>query len=146
VPAKQKRPMYGQSPYLYNAGLQYSGKHLGWNVALNGGGYTTYVVAALSDEIEYEKPRQQLDLQLSYKLLNNHLEIKLNAGNLLNSPSTFFTNRGSYERNPDYTNLSDYSEALRLKPGFSDKYEPGDLVKFSQKFGRTYSTSVSYHF
>ncbi|MEV4884585.1 TonB-dependent receptor [Chitinophaga ginsengisegetis] len=146
VPAKQKRPMYGQSPYLYNAGLQYSGRRLGWNVALNGGGYKTYVVAALSDEIEYEKPRQQLDLQISYKLLNSHLEIKLNAGNLLNSPSTFFTNRGSYEKNPDYTNLGDYSEALRLKPGFSDKYEPGDLVKFSQKFGRTYGTTVSYHF
>ena len=147
LPSKQKRAMYGQSPYLFNAGLQYTGNHFGFNVMMNGNGRKTYIVAAMMDEIEYEKPRKQIDLQLSYKLLKNHLEMRFNAGNLLNVASTFYTNRGSYEKNPDYTVESgDISNALRLKPYSTDNYDEGDLIRFSQKFGRTYSTSLIYNF
>lgn len=148
VTSTQKRSMYGQSPYLFNAGLQYSGERLGLNLMYNGSGYKTYTVAALATDVEYEKPRRQLDAQISYKLLHKQLEIKLNAGNLLNMASTFYRNTASYEKNPDYatSSLQDYSNALRLLPGFSNKYEEGDMVMFSQKFGRTYSLLVSYNF
>ncbi len=69
VNVKQERTMYGQSPYLINAGLQYTGNHFGFNVLYNKSGYKTYIVSSLFDQIEYEKPREQLDAQISYKFL-----------------------------------------------------------------------------
>jgi outer membrane receptor protein involved in Fe transport len=147
LPSKQKRPMYGQSPYLINAGLQYTGKHFGFNFLYNKSGLKTYIVSADPGIIEYERPREQIDLQFSYKLLKNRCEIKFNAGNLLNTASSFYINQASYERNPDYDfKTGDLSSSFRLKPGFTDKYEEGDILKFVQRFGRTYSTAITYNF
>ena len=147
VIASMKRPMYGQAPYLLNLGMQYAGESLGVNIAYNKSGFKTYVVSENPGIIEYERPREQLDLQISYKLLKKKLEIKLNAGNLLNRVSSFYQNQASYEPNPDYVLVvGDQSNAHRLKPGFTDKYEEGDITTFTQKFGRTYSTSLTYNF
>lgn len=144
--SKQNRPMYGQTPYLINAGLQYNGERLGINLMYNKSGLKTYMVGDMPDVVEYERPREMIDAQISYRFLNRKLEIKLNAANLLNSASTFFRNLNSYEPNPDYVVGNDRSNAQRLKPGFTEKYEEGDLIMFSQKFGRTYSTSLTYTF
>lgn len=147
VSSKQSRPMYGQTPYLINAGIQYTGAHLGLNLVYNKSGYKTYIVGALPENIEFEKPREQMDAQISYRFLKNRLEVKLNAGNLLNQASVFYRNSGSYESNPDHVDgTGDVSDSQRLKPGFTDKYEEGDRVTFSQKFGRTYSTSLTWNF
>ncbi|WP_419700590.1 TonB-dependent receptor domain-containing protein [Mucilaginibacter sp. NFX135] len=145
VPVEQKRAMYGQSPYLYNVGLQYIGNHLGFNAAYNKSGYKTYIVSDDPTAIEYEKPREQLDIQISYRFLKNKIEIKFNAGNLTNNISTFYRNTASYENIPNYGG-ADKSKGMRLKPGFTNKYENGDQVRFQQKFGRTYSTSLIYNF
>jgi outer membrane receptor protein involved in Fe transport len=147
VSSKQKRPMYGQTPYLINGGIQYTGDHLGFNIMYNKSGYKTYLVGEKLNRIEYERPREQLDAQISYKLLKKRLEIKLNAGNLLNRASVFYINSGSYEANPDYVaGTGDSSDAERLKAGYTDKYEKGDQIMFSQKFGRTYSTTITWNF
>ncbi|MDO7744877.1 MAG: TonB-dependent receptor [Pedobacter sp.] len=147
VSSTQKRSMYGQSPYLINAGLQYNDSHFGFNVMYNRSGFKTYVVSELPSDIEYEKSREQIDAQISYKFLKGKMEIKVNAGNLLNRASLFYRNTASYEKNPDFDlGSSDRSDALRLKTGFTNKYEEGDQVMFRQKFGRTYSTSISYNF
>ncbi|WP_316804276.1 TonB-dependent receptor domain-containing protein [Pedobacter nototheniae] len=146
VPIKQKRPMYGQSPYLINLGLQYTGDRLGMNIAYNKSGYKTYIVSSLFDQIEYEQPREQIDAQLSYKFLNKRFEIKVNAANLLNKASTFYINNASYESKPD-RDVNDLSDiGIRLKTGFSDRYDEGDQIRYRQKFGRTYSTSITYNF
>ena len=147
VSSKQKRPMYGQTPYLINAGVQYSGNSLGLNVMYNKSGLKTYMASADLNWVEYERPRETVDAQISYKFLNKRLEIKLNASNLLNAASTFYRNSNSYEVNPDHVVGSlDFSDAHRLKPGFTEKYEEGDQITLSQKFGRTYSTSLTYTF
>ena len=144
---KQNRAMYGQTPYLINAGLQYTGEHFGFNFMYNKSGYKTYIVSDRPSNIEYEKPREQIDAQISYRLLKKRMEIRINAGNLLNAASTFYRNTASYENNPAHNAGSqDISDVERLKPGFSNKYENGDLVTFGQKFGRTYSTSITYTF
>lgn len=144
---KQNRAMYGQSPYLINAGLQYAGEHFGLNFMYNKSGYKTYIVSDRPSAIEYERPRELIDAQISYRLLKKRMEIKINASNLLNNASRFYRNIASYEKNPDHNDGNqDISDAERLKPGFSNKYENGDLVTFIQKFGRTYSTSITYTF
>ena len=147
VTTKVKRNMYGQSPYLVNAGIQYLDAHFGFNISYNKSGLKTTLVSSELMRIEYEKPRDQIDAQISYKFYKNKFEIKVNAGNLLNKASVIFNNMGSYERNPDYVaGTADYSNQYRLKPGFTNALEEGDQVLFSQKFGRTYSTSITYNF
>jgi outer membrane receptor protein involved in Fe transport len=145
VLSEQKRAMYGQAPYLFNVGLQYTGKHFGFNAAYNKSGYKTYIVSDDPLNIEYERPREQLDAQISYRFFRNKIEIKLNASNLTNNASTYYRNTASYDIIPDYRG-PDKSKSVRLKPGFSNKYEEGDQLTFQQKFGRTYSTSISYTF
>ncbi|MEQ7800010.1 TonB-dependent receptor [Pedobacter sp. ASV1-7] len=146
VTMKQNRSMYGQSPYLLNAGLQYAADRLGLNIAYNKSGLKTVMVSDVPNEIQYEQPREQLDAQISYRFLQKRLEVKLNAGNILNTASTIYRNFGSYERNPDFEFNGDNSNAMRLKEGFTDKYEEGDLIMFKQRFGRTFSTSLTYNF
>ncbi|NMN37627.1 TonB-dependent receptor [Pedobacter sp. SG918] len=146
VSSKAKRNMYGQAPYLINVGLQYLDEHFGFNVAYNKSGRKTTLVSPELNNIEYENPRDQIDAQISYKFYKNRFEVKLNAGNLLNKASLIYRNTGSYEPNPDYQVGSDYSNKLRLKPGFTNNLEDGDQVMFLQKFGRTYSTSITYNF
>jgi hypothetical protein len=146
VPVKQNRSMYGQTPYLINAGLMYTGDKLGINVMYNKAGQKTYIVSSSLDQIEYEMPRGQLDVQLGYKFLKKKLEIKINGGNLFNTTSTFFINNASYEKNPDNVIDNDFTDGVRLKSGFSNKYDEGDQLRFRQKFGRTYSTSITYNF
>lgn len=146
--SKQNRSMYGQTPYMINGGIQYTGDHFGLNLMYNKSGMKTYLASSEQGFVEYEKPREQIDVQVSYRFFKKKMEIKVNAANLLNQASTFYRNTNSYERNPDYVPGAsrDVSNALRLKPGFSDKYEEGDQIMFSQRFGRTYSTSLTYTF
>ncbi|MDR2282965.1 MAG: TonB-dependent receptor [Sphingobacterium sp.] len=147
APMKQKRALYGQAPYLLNAGLQYQDEKFGVNVVYNKSGRKTYFVTTSPANTEYEQPREQLDAQISYKLLKSRLEVRMNGGNLLNAASVFYNNRGSYEINPDNTPGSlDFSNAQRLKEGFTDNYEEGDLYTFKQHFGRTFSASLVYKF
>nr|WP_295863415.1 TonB-dependent receptor [uncultured Chitinophaga sp.] len=143
APMKQKRALYGQAPYLLNAGLQYQDEQLGFNIVYNKSGRKTYFVTTSPANTEYEQPRAQLDAQVSYKFLKPALEIRINGGNLLNTASVFYNNRGSYEMNPDAT---DISNSQRLKAGFTDNYEEGDLYTFKQRLGRTFSATITYKF
>ena len=138
--------MYGQSPYLVNAGIQYGGEHLGINLAYNKSGYKTYIVSFYTNQMEYEMPREQIDAQISYRFFKKKLEVKLNGGNLLNAASTYFNNTGSYEKNPESVAGDRTDNGFRLKEGFTDKFEAGDQIRISRKFGRTYSTSLTYNF
>lgn len=144
---KQKRALYGQAPYLLNGGLQYQSEKLGFNIVYNKSGRKTYFVTTSPANTEYEQPRELLDAQISYKFLKSGLEIRVNGGNLLNAASVFYNNRGSYETNPDHQpGSSDGSNAQRLKPGFTDNYEEGDLYTFRQRFGRTFGATLTYKF
>ncbi|MDQ0110468.1 ferric-dicitrate binding protein FerR (iron transport regulator) [Chitinophaga terrae (ex Kim and Jung 2007)] len=125
----------------------YQDDKLGVNIVYNKSGRKTYFVTNSPSNTEYEQPREQLDAQISYRFLKARLEVKINGGNLLNAASVFYNNRGSYEVNPDFQGGTlDFSDAQRLKPGFTDNYEEGDLYTFKQRFGRTYSASLTYTF
>ena len=146
VTMKQARAMYGQTPYLINAGLQYNGERLGPEFGLQQNRLADSLCRTSSEILENAQPRELLDAQVSYRFMKKRLEVKLNASNLLNTVSVIYNNMGSYERNPDYEFSGDASDAQRLKQGFSDKYEDGDRIVFKQRFGRTFSTSLTYTF
>jgi hypothetical protein len=167
---KSKRPLYGQIPVVYNAAIQYAGDRFGANVAFNHMGYKTFMTAMSEDLIEYERPRNQLDAQLSYKFLKNkNLDLKLNLSNLLNSPFRFYVNRPeTYKVQDRWKGLSnsewptqEWDEIYEWKFGFSQKYEEGyyetsedgtkkmrigDKETFNRKVGSSFSLSIGYTF
>ncbi|MFZ4261576.1 TonB-dependent receptor domain-containing protein [Sphingobacterium sp. HJSM2_6] len=165
-----KRPLFGQVPIVYNAGLQYSGKRLGANIAHNYMGYKTFMTSMEPSIVEYERPRHQLDAQLSYKFLKaQKLEVKLNLSNLLNSPFRFYSNSAdTYKVLDKWRGLGasqipeeEWSQIYEWKFGFSQKYEEGfletstdgktkrrigDIETFNRKIGTSFSLGLGYSF
>lgn len=167
---KEKRPLYGQVPILYNVGLQYTGNRLGANIAFNHMGYKTFSTGMAPDIVEYERPRGQMDAQLSYRFLKKkNLEVKMNISNLLNDPYRFYINSSNtYKLLDKWKGMSlveipatEWSEIYEWKDGFSQKYDNGyyetqdngktkrrmgDKETFIRKVGTSFSLSASYSF
>jgi hypothetical protein len=163
---KEKRPLYGQVPVLYNLGLLYQEDRLSLNAVFNHMGYKTFTVGMRPDFIEYERPRDQLDAQIGYSFLKNRaLRLRLNMTNLLDNPYRFFLNNGTtYKVKDGMENVYDipeWSAKYEWKYGFSEKYEEGyyetsadgktktrigDTDTYIRKVGRSFSFSLSYTF
>ncbi|MNR10824.1 hypothetical protein D3C85_1270930 [compost metagenome] len=157
---KYPRQLYGQVPLLYNLGAEYAGKRFGINIMYNYMDYKTFVTASEPMLAEYERPRAQLDIQVSYRFLSNRMEARLNMGNLTDAPHRFFINdHSTYELKPGtegQLNL-EWGDKYQYKPGFSEKFEKGytdpetkqligDRETFTRYVGRTYNFSLSYKF
>lgn len=124
---KQKRPLYGYVPFLYNIGLQYAGERAGVNVAYNYIGTKVFAVSSWPGHFEYERDRSQLDAQISYKFLKNKsLHVKLNLLNLLNKPYHSYRN-GAFEYTPSKD--GDWTAGLKWLYGFDENYQWGYLRK-----------------
>lgn len=89
---KADRPLQGQSPYLVNAGLQYNSTVFNASLLYNRVGERLTLVG--NDEFPnvFERPRDQLDLQLSKKVIKGKGEIKINFADILNNPYYFYEN------------------------------------------------------
>lgn len=167
---KEKRPLYGQVPVLYNIGWQYEGKRFGANIAFNHMGYKTFATGMSPDVVEYERPRNQLDAQLSYSFLKNRkLNLRLNMSNLLNNPYRFYINSAAtFQLQDKWQGLAasaitatDWDDIYEWKSGYSRRFEEGyyetsadgktktrigDRETFVRKVGASFSLSVAYTF
>lgn len=124
----QNRPLFGQSPYLINAGFQYTNTEKGFNASIlyNRQGPRLSLVgdpdgAGFYDI--YEKSRNLLDVQVSKKVLNNAGEFKLTVSDIFNNQFAFYDNADS-------------------KPGYS--YAAGDRINYAYRPGTTVTVSFSY--
>ena len=124
----QNRPLFGQSPYLINAGFQYTNSEKGFNASIlyNRQGPRLSLVgdpdgAGFYDM--YEKSRNLLDVQVSKKVLNNAGEFKLTVSDIFNNQFAFYDNADS-------------------KPGYS--YAAGDRINYAYRPGTTVTVSFSY--
>ncbi len=122
------RPLQGQSPYLLNVGLLYDQEQKGINATLlfNQIGHRIYLVGDLtagagSPDI-YEAPRPVLDFQFGKKILNKKAEIRLNASDIINCTQYF------------YQNATDKTSFQKNK----------DALRFTRKYGTSFSVSFSY--
>jgi len=80
-----KRPMQGQSPYVVNTGIYYSGdKGWGATIMYNVFGARIYAVGDQQIRTLYEMPRHLVDLTIS-KDITDKLSMKLGVSDLLNS-------------------------------------------------------------
>ncbi|OJY84444.1 MAG: hypothetical protein BGP14_19575 [Sphingobacteriales bacterium 44-15] len=86
-------PLQGQSPYLINGGLNYASPNDAFSVNLlyNRIGprlrFRSQIGGALNI---FEKPRDVVDFQVSKKIVNNKLEIKLTLSDLLAQPYRWY--------------------------------------------------------
>ena len=124
----QDRPLYGQSPYLINGGLQYTAQ--GWNATLlyNRIGPRLYLVgdpngAGFYDI--YEASRNLLDLQASKRILSGKGELKLTVSDILNNRFAFYDNPSSK---------------------YNYKASEGDRINYAYKPGTTVTVGFTYDF
>ena len=89
---KADRPLQGQSPYLLNAGLQYTSAKFNASVLFNKVGERLTLVGNQEFPNVFERPRNQLDLQLSKKIIKDRGEIKINFSDILNNAFYFYEN------------------------------------------------------
>lgn len=157
VPAKRNRPLAGQSPYILNGGVLFAGKQLGLNVTYNHFGKRIAFASPGREEDQYEKPRDMLDLQLSYKFLKQQkAELRLNVSNMLNQDQIFYTNQFSSGNSKGveagWPSVERYPGADNLLP--SDQLDPKgtsynkdyDTVVRRNRFGGTYNLNFIYRF
>lgn len=124
----QNRPLFGQSPYLINAGFQYTNAEKGFNASIlyNRQGPRLSLVgdpegAGFYDI--YERSRNLLDVQVSKKVMNNAGEFKITVSDIFNNQFAFYDNADS-------------------KPGYS--YAAGDRINYAYRPGTTVTVSFSY--
>jgi outer membrane receptor protein involved in Fe transport len=124
---KANRPLQGQSPYLINAGLQYNGSSFNASLLYNKVGERLTLVGNEEFPNVYERPRNQLDLQLSKKVLAGQGELKINFADILNNAFYFYEN---------------VDEASAYKEGVDrlfNAYKPGSTITV----GFTYDFNIS---
>lgn len=120
-----ERALQGQSPYVFNAGLQYQeGKSgIGVNLVYNRIGTRIFQVGNEGYLNILEAPRDLVDLQISKRIMERG-EIRFGINDLLNQANVFYQDQNGNDR-------YDSSEDSRIA---------------SAVFGTNYSLSVSYKF
>ncbi|RVU00724.1 TonB-dependent receptor [Mucilaginibacter limnophilus] len=139
---RQTRPLYGQTPFLLNAGFEYNGEIFGLNIVHNHSGRKFFILTNNISLNEYEAPYDQTDIQLNANVFRKKGKIRFNLGNLFNNVNFFYNSQNSY----DYIDPADPTKGQALRPGFTDNYEKGDFITFRRKYGRTFTMSFSYTF
>ncbi len=146
-------PLQGQSPYVFNAGLQYLNKELGWSFSANmnriGNRITVHGNQTSDNQTPafWEKARTFLDFQLAKSFWKNKLELKLNVQNALAQDLIFYQNNelpGTAEIkgfdafvNKVFTGDSQNKNAYN---GTED-----DLI-WKTEFGQNFSFTMTYNF
>ena len=146
---EKSRPMQGQSPYVFNAGLQYANKDNGWIVSTNINRVGNRIVFG-SSEIEpslWEKSRTFLDVQIAKSFMKNKIELKLNVQNILAQDQIFYQNI-PFEDVSQASALTTLTNSIFTgDPLNKNGYDSGkDDVILITKFGQTFSLTMTYNF
>ena len=143
----QTRPLQGQSPYVFNLGVNYQTDNM-WSISanVNSVGSRIYILGSILQPDIWEKSRTFLDVQIAKSFLDKKLEIKLNCQNLLAQNLIFYQNNYSQLRtDKGLTRAVNY--LFYGNSAGDTKYEAGkDDVVWNTKFGRTFSLVLSYKF
>lgn len=125
------RPLQGQSPYLVNAGLQYNSKSTIWSGSLlyNRIGQRLALVGIndLGFPDIYERPRDQVDLQLAKKIFNKRGEVKITWADILNPAYYFYENIDTKKAFSEGTDrlFNSYKPGSTITVGFTYDFNLG---------------------
>ncbi len=145
-------PLQGQSPYVFNAGLQYINKDLGWSTSLNINRIGNRIAiqgnqtSAAPTPAFWEKSRTFLDGQITKSFLKNTLELKFNIQNILKQDQIFYQNNDFDKTETSGLNAiinEIFTGDSQNKNGYNEKED--DLFSLA-KFGSTFSFSMTYNF
>jgi outer membrane receptor protein involved in Fe transport len=145
-------PLQGQSPYVFNAGMQYLNKEYGWSSAINLNKIGDRIAiqgnqtAGASTPALWEKSRAFLDLQVAKTFLKNKLELKFNIQNLLAEDLIYYENNDTPTPNRSgfkalVSNV--FTGDRQNKNGYDSTV---DDVRWKTQYGKTFSFSLSYTF
>lgn len=120
------RPLQGQSPYIFNASIQYTNAQTGINISAlyNVIGERIFLVGGNQEPYVWEKPHPQLDLKISKTFLKNGL-VELSLADVLHKDDVLFWDENG---NKKY-----------------DANYPDVLIQ-SRNFGMTATLSIGYRF
>jgi TonB-dependent receptor len=145
---ESERPMQGQSPYLFNSGIQYINKDNGLMVSANINKAGNRIAFGAGEEVPaiWEKGRTFLDLQIAKSFYKNKFELKLNVQNILAQDLIFYQNNyrnsvsyGTIESLGNYLFTGDY----HYQDGFN---AADDDIIWQTKYGRSFSLSATFNF
>lgn len=141
------RTLQGQSPYVFNFGVQYTNEKKNWGATLNLNkvGERIAIVGNVNEPDLIENSRTFLDLQLTKSFFEKRLDIKINVQNILAQDQVFYQNVVTEERG------SGFSRAMgSIFTGDKTNTFKFDATTDNQvwrtNFGRTISFAVSYKF
>ncbi|BAV05657.1 TonB-dependent receptor [Filimonas lacunae] len=139
VKVVSNRPVQGLSPYVVNLGLNYVSKNVGFNISYNRFGRR--IVYGGTDEalVQYEVPRDVLDLQLSFQLIRQKLELRLNASDILNQSYIIYCNAQRNVESGGLNSLNADPKGLAYNPEY-------DFINYKVKKGANYSFVITYKF
>ena len=142
------RPLYGQSPYTYNLGLDYVGERLGFSLRHNAVGDQYILVGFEYFAEEIRKPYAVSDAQVSYKFFKErNLEVKCSMKNMFDAGIETYNNANSYSKIEDVPSGSNPRERYSLGADATKKFDQDlDREVFKAKNGRTISISLNYSF
>jgi len=145
--ASDTRPLQGQSPYVFNTGVNYVNPRYNWgmSVNLNRVGPRIAIVGNVNEPDLWENSRTFIDLQFSKTFWKNKAEFKLNVTNLLAQKQEFYQNSYNTESSKGIGGLFN-TVFIGDKNNRTGLNTVSDDVVWSTKFGRTISASVNIRF
>lgn len=140
------RPLQGQSPYVFNAGINYQHPETELSFALNANqvGQRIFIVGNQATPNIWENSRMFLDFQVTKSFVKKKLEVKLNVQNILAQRQIFYQkdeNSTGAGGNSFFNNIL-YGDKLNRNGYDKEK----DMVRWNTNFGRTISATISYRF
>lgn len=119
------------------------GDDFGITASYNHRGYRTNTASVNPNRVEYELAPKQLDLQVYKRFLNQQLEVKFNAANLLDEWTRFYQNQSAYSESIG----NDGEKIFKLVRG-DNRYNRADddIITYRKKDGRRFNFSVTYSF
>jgi TonB-dependent receptor len=145
---EKARPLQGQSPYIFNAGLQFNDKDSGFifSTNVNRVGNRIAIGSSQVEPAIWEKSRTFLDLQIAKAFYNNKIELKLNVQNVLAQDLIFYQN--NYQKNAPQQNSNSGIEISSFGGSSSQDYYDSNVddALWTTKFGRSFSFSFTYNF
>lgn len=142
------RPLYGQSPYSYNLGLDYIGDRLSFNIRYNGSGDQYLLVGFDYKDEEIRRPYAVADAQISYRFFKEkNFEVKCSAQNIFDRVLETYNNQNSYSSLAGEQTGKNPRDQYQLGMGATKKYDEDiDRVLFRSYTGRTIKFSLTYNF
>lgn len=138
------RPLQGQSPYVFNAGIQYKHpeKHWGASVNVNRVGERIAIVGNVNEPDLWENARTFIDLQLSKSFWKEKAEFKINFQNILAQDQIFYQNNVQTEKTGAF-NQAVNTIFIGEKTNNNGYQEGVDDQVWRTRLGQTISLSLS---